>query len=1014
MRGAARRDGAREEPAGKEGDPIQWQVPSWIKAPATDPGPSQPNGALDADVEGLLRKSPLRTPGGVSHAESVAGDAPLKKQPATATPRPPAGPGSTVRDLFDWRGIAESQKGVGMHGRPGSVLMTPPMNSETWVRQRRSPALTQLLRGARRAALASRTGRNKAPPAPEDSVRLAVEARRYQMRWKAVLAIEAELEEARLRQQRRRPMEELVSLGIALDGLQAYWQKQRHFGRRVGVFKLPGARRLPRHKFSPGNVVDVVPEGAVGDWVPPKDGHRADAERKADDAEAHAGPSAAPGEPRRIPAEVVDASPTQIRLRFSEEHDHVDLVEFDSWRLDEGENTVANERTNAALDALLYDPDACVDTNTATRRNAVKGAPVRDVLLGTAPPPGREHGLFAEDLRIRSWYERHARPAALRVEGDPELGLNASQTRAVATMLKERVSLVQGPPGTGKTRTLVQTVRLLKQHFQVPHPVLLAAHTNVAVDNLAEGCMRAGLRVVRAGSTAAVRNTIGDVTLEARIAQHPDKASLDALEATVKALHEQRTALDADLTQAAADAAEADAAPSAEMRTQIEALRARLQNTVRRLSRVVGARHMLRTRILTEVLHGADVVCTTAIGAGSSQLDVIDFPLVFLDEGSMLTEPVALIPLVRGCEQLAIIGDHKQLPPVLHSTEARRQGLSTSLFERLIRQGTAEAGERGAALPRVPSVMLTEQFRMHPLLARFPNHAFYDGELHDAAPTAELAPLASAFAAHGADGAPLPLTLVTHAPARADDGRVLPGFLADSVSPFSREQADMALELVCDLLARHAHLRGQDIGIVTPYEAQVRLLQRMLGAACGAPDALAAALQSGLLNDDAADMLAALDPERAAELAHIEVHTVDGFEGREKQVMVFSTVKAGGGALAGSPALHAALASPGAQTVARLAKSTPLRGGYVGFLADTRRLNVALTRAKSQLFVLGNLDTLLSARLGEQGEQNVEKSNVHVIREYARWLLEHGLVIDMEKVRERQLDTLLAEPPDEP
>ena len=73
MRGAARQDGAREEPAGEEGDPIQWQVPSWIKAPATDPGPSQPSGALDADVEGLLRKSPLRTPGGVSRAETVAG-----------------------------------------------------------------------------------------------------------------------------------------------------------------------------------------------------------------------------------------------------------------------------------------------------------------------------------------------------------------------------------------------------------------------------------------------------------------------------------------------------------------------------------------------------------------------------------------------------------------------------------------------------------------------------------------------------------------------------------------------------------------------------------------------------------------------------------------------------------------------------------------------------------------------------------------------------------------------------
>ena len=114
-------------------------------------------------------------------------------------------------------------------------------------------------------------------------------------------------------------------------------------------------------------------------------------------------------------------------------------------------------------------------------------------------------GLFANDQRIRSWYERYARDDPIRMDGDPDLGLNPSQLQAVAMMLKERVSLVQGPPGTGKTRTLVQTVSLLKRHFQVPHPILLAAHTNVAVDNLAEGCVKVGLRVVRAGSSTAMR-----------------------------------------------------------------------------------------------------------------------------------------------------------------------------------------------------------------------------------------------------------------------------------------------------------------------------------------------------------------------------------------------------------------------------------------------------------------------------------------------------------------------------
>lgn len=67
-------------------------------------------------------------------------------------------------------------------------------------------------------------------------------------------------------------------------------------------------------------------------------------------------------------------------------------------------------------------------------------------------------------------------------------------------------------------------------------------------------------------------------------------------------------------------------------------------------------------------------------------LDLIDFPFVFLDEASMASEPLSLVPLTKGSAQVAIIGDHKQLPPVIVSEDAQMGGLALSLFERLIHE----------------------------------------------------------------------------------------------------------------------------------------------------------------------------------------------------------------------------------------------------------------------------------------------------------------------------------------
>jgi len=137
-------------------------------------------------------------------------------------------------------------------------------------------------------------------------------------------------------------------------------------------------------------------------------------------------------------------------------------------------------------------------------------------------------------------------------------------------------------------------------------------------------------------------------------------------------------------------------------------------------------------------------------------------------------------------------------------------------------------------------------------------------------------------------------------------------------------------------------LRGQDIGIIAPYTAQISLITRLLKS-----DAKYCQHFRTVLGD-----------HRAMQIANIEVKTVDGFEGREKDVIIFSTVRNNA-------------------------------GGHIGFLADRRRLNVGLTRAKRGLFVLGSISTL---RAGKQSASCVGKG-AESWRRYARFLSEQGLVL---------------------
>lgn len=219
-------------------------------------------------------------------------------------------------------------------------------------------------------------------------------------------------------------------------------------------------------------------------------------------------------------------------------------LEDSDWRIDLGTTNIVYDRMRAAVRALDADP-SLPDAVTGNSIVIQKGTYLRDVLLNSfgssqATRPWKSHaGAFAHDQRIQSWVKRHSLPKAIRVEGDPELrGMNAAQTCAIATMLGERLSLVQGPPGTGKTRTIIEALRLLKGHFEVPHPVLVCTYTNVAVDHLVEGLVAAGLKPLRFGSVQRVPPALLPHTLEHKLQAHPSypiyKRAVDEADAVEK------------------------------------------------------------------------------------------------------------------------------------------------------------------------------------------------------------------------------------------------------------------------------------------------------------------------------------------------------------------------------------------------------------------------------------------------------------------------------------------------
>ncbi|XP_022716392.1 helicase SEN1-like isoform X3 [Durio zibethinus] len=307
-------------------------------------------------------------------------------------------------------------------------------------------------------------------------------------------------------------------------------------------------------------------------------------------------------------------------------------------------------------------------------------------------------------------------------------------------------------------------------------------------------------------------------------------------------------------------------------------------------------RHKLRKSILKE----AEIVVTTLSGCGGDLYGVCAetissfrfgnpsehtlFDAVVIDEAAQALEPASLIPLQllksRGTKCI-MVGDPKQLPATVLSNIASKFMYECSMFERLQRAGHAV-------------VMLTEQYRMHPEICRFPSSHFYDNKLLNGNTM-----LSKSAAFHGTEG------LGPYVFYDVVDGLELRGKNSGVLSLYNEHEADAAVELLRFFKKKYpSEFVGGRIGIITPYKRQLSLLRSCFSSAFG-----------------------------SSVMADIEFNTVDGFQGREVDVLVLSTVRAA-------------------------SSSTGISSSSIGFVADVRRMNVALTRARLSLWILGNARTL--------------------------------------------------------
>ncbi len=450
--------------------------------------------------------------------------------------------------------------------------------------------------------------------------------------------------------------------------------------------------------------------------------------------------------------------------------------------------------------------------------------------------------------------------------------LNSTQEEAVNEVLRTKdVMVVHGPPGTGKTTTLVEAIyETLMRESQV----LVCAQSNMAVDWISEKLVDRGVNVLRIGNPSRVNDKMLSFTYERRFEAHPDYPDLWQLRKTIREMRNHRHRGDDSFHQ------------------KIERLKSRAAE--------------IEIRINAELFGEARVIASTLVGSANRLLHGMRFTSLFIDEAAQALEAACWIPM-RRVSRVILAGDHCQLPPTIKSLAAMHGGLDKTLMQRI-----AENHPEVVTLLRV-------QYRMNEQIMRFSSDWFYGGKV-ESAPSVRHRGILDydnpIVWIDSKDTLPSPTDESTEP--ETVSNRYHEEFIGESFGRINKPEAELTLATLQELFDKIGRARileeRIDVGIISPYRAQVQYLRQLIRRR------------------------EYYKPYRSL----ISVNTVDGFQGQERDIIIISLVRSN-------------------------------EQGQIGFLRDLRRMNVAITRARMKLIIIGDVETLTKHKFYKRLHEYIEE-----------------------------------------
>lgn len=485
-----------------------------------------------------------------------------------------------------------------------------------------------------------------------------------------------------------------------------------------------------------------------------------------------------------------------------------------------------------------------------------------------------EDNLKSLSLKGRNALEYHLQQKDPKRNGDEryvefiDKSLNKSQQAAIKKGVSSQdFFLIHGPFGTGKTRTLVE---LIYQEIRQNRKVLATAESNTAVDNLLERVAKnEKINVTRLGHPQrASKNNIRH-TLAFKVEKHKLYSNIESYYNVIDEYVEERkyyTKPSQNYRRGMSDNQIKNCAQKGRGSRGVSA------DKIKSMARWIDYNEKINEfykkieKLENKIIREIIDESDVVVSTNSSAaLESISNTKfdVAVIDEASQTTIPSVLIPIAKAHRFILAGDHKQLPPTILSDKAYQ--LEETLFESLIEKYSHKAQ------------LLNVQYRMNERLMQFPNSEFYEGKLKTDSSVSDIT-LNDIIN----DDEEKVITFIDTS--KMDNN--LEEHLKDSKSLINRLEAEICLKIIEQY--KKLGIDEEDIGVISPYADQVKLI---------------------------------------SQLTDIEVKTVDGFQGREKEIIIISTVRSN-------------------------------NRGEIGFLNDLRRLNVAITRAKRKLIIVGNKDTL--------------------------------------------------------